>query len=387
MADREFDVLVIGGGIHGVGVAQAAAAAGFRAGLLEQGQLACGTSSRSSKLIHGGLRYLESFEFGLVRESLLERELLLRLAPTLVHRQDFFIPVYRRTRRRPWTIRMGLTLYSVLAGFGPAVRFRTVPRNEWNGLDGLSTEGLQVVFQFSDAQTDDAMLTQAVMGSAQSLGAELLCPATFVSAERKDVHYEFQYRSGDQLLSGTARVLVNAAGPWANRILATITPRQPAFRVELVQGTHLELPGTIDRGCYYMEMPDRRAVFVMPWKGRTLVGTTEHVYDGDPALVTPLQVESDYLLDGFRACFPGRNTEILDAWAGLRVLPAADEAAFRRSRETQLPVDCPRQPRLISIFGGKLTGYRATAKKVMEKIMPSLPSTSPIADTAELKLE
>ena len=157
--------------------------------------------------------------------------------------------------------------------------------------------------------------------------------------------------------------------------------------VDNVQGTHLELPGTVERGCYYIEMPqDGRAVFVMPWKGRTLLGTTEHVYDGAPGDVKPLDQETDYLLEGYQRYFPSRQREVLHSWAGLRVLPAAEGAAFKRSRETQLPVDNSTTPRLLSIFGGKLTGYRATALKVMKKLDTTLPSVSRVADTAELPL-
>ena len=158
--------------------------------------------------------------------------------------------------------------------------------------------------------------------------------------------------------------------------------------VDLVQGTHLELPGKVEQGCYYLEMPqDQRAVFVMPWKeDRTLLGTTEHVYEGDPGQVAPLPVETEYLLEGFQHYFPNRPTEVLHSWAGLRVLPAATGAAFKRSRETQLPVDNKRQPRFLSICGGKLTGYRATALKVMKTLQPTLPSATAVADTAELPL-
>jgi len=341
----------------------------------------------SSKLIHGGLRYLESFEISLVRESLRERELLLKLAPDLVRRQDFFIPVYDTTKRGAWMMRAGLTLYSILAGLGKSVRFESVSRSKWENLDDLKTDGLKKVFRYTDGQTDDRLLTQSVMQSAQSLGAELACPATVtrINIEQNQCEIEFNHLGESQAIK--ALTVVNAAGPWANRILETATPAQKLMPVDLVQGTHLELPGQVEQGCYYLEMPqDGRAVFVMPWKDRTLLGTTEHVYEGDPGQVAPLPVETEYLLEGFQHYFPGRSTEVLHSWAGLRVLPAATGAAFKRSRETQLPVDNNNQPRLLSIFGGKLTGYRATALKVMKTLKPTLPSVKAIADTAELPL-
>ena len=131
---------------------------------------------------------------------------------------------------------------------------------------------------------------------------------------------------------------------------------------------------------------DKRAVFVMPWKGHTMLGTTEHAYKGDPGQVSVLQEETDYLLEGYRHYFPSRDTEVIKSWAGLRVLPSAAGAAFKRSRETQLPVDNKQRPRFLSIFGGKLTGYRATAVKVLKTLSPTLPDAKAVADTAELKL-
>ncbi len=381
-----FDVAIVGGGIHGVGVAQAAAAAGHSVVLLEKSALAHGTSSKSSKLIHGGLRYLESFSWRLVRESLQERELLLRLAPTLVRRQPFFLPIYSDTSRRPLVIRTGLTLYSVLAGLRMSTLFRSVPRASWPSLDGLRLDRLQHVFEFSDAQTDDHALTQAVMRSAEGLGAQLFCPAEFTGAQRSDNSYHVDFALAGLPASLVTRVLVNAAGPWANQLLSLVTPHQPAFPVALIQGTHVELPGEILRGCYYLEMPDRRAVFVLPWKGRTLVGTTETDYDGDPDRVHPLPTEVDYLLDGYQRFFPNRELHLLSSWAGLRVLPRGEGRAFSRSRETHLPVDDALRPRLISIFGGKLTGYRATALKVLTKVAPSLPKSTRRAWTSELPL-
>ncbi len=384
------DVLIVGGGIHGVGVAQAAAAAGFTTALVESRELAAGTSSKSSKLIHGGLRYLESLEFGLVRESLRERELLLTLAPTLVKRQKFVIPIYRHTRRRSAVVRAGLSMYAVLAGMRRETWFRQIAKSDWELLDGLSTDGLQSVWEYTDAQTDDRQLTHAVMRSAQSLGATLYCPAECLAVKITD--------DGCQVTVGLlgeqpsecridAAVVVNAAGPWANELLSRVHPPQTHLEVDLVQGTHVELPGQIEHGCYYVEMPqDRRAVFVMPWHGRTLLGTTEQVYHGPPELVQPLENEIDYLLAGYRQYFPGKSTEVLAAWSGLRVLPAGKGTAFGRSRETQLPTNSSKQGRLVSIFGGKLTGYRATAEKVVKKLTPQLPRRRRIARTSELQL-
>src|ERR1700727_72754 len=160
---KEYEVVIMGGGIHGAGVLQAAVAAGHIALLIERAGLASGTSSRSSKLIHGGLRYLESGQFALVRESLRERAMHLRFPPALCELKPFFIPVYRDTRRRPWQLKLGLWMYALLGGFDASTRFGTVPRHEWSSLDGLETHGLEAVIRYHDAQTDDASLTRAVV--------------------------------------------------------------------------------------------------------------------------------------------------------------------------------------------------------------------------------
>ena len=382
-------MLVIGGGIHGVGAAQAAAAAGHHVILLEQEGLAHGTSSRSSKLIHGGLRYLESGEFSLVKESLHERELLLKLAPDIVKRRKFFIPIYHQTSRRPWSVRAGLGLYALLAGMGEYARFHTVPRNEWQGLDGLATEGLRAVFQYWDAQTDDVLLTRSVMASAQQLGAQLICPARFLSAQIESQGCLVSYQSGGADKECRCSVVVNAAGPWARTVARKFNPGVPDLAVDNIQGTHLVLTGQLTKGCYYLEVPrDQRAVFAMPWKNNTtLLGTTEHDYEGDPGEVVPLPEEKQYLLDVYQHYFPGRSTEVIDAWSGLRVLPSVKGSAFNRSRETMLSIDNDSTPHMVSIFGGKLTGYRATAERVMNLLRSALPPSQRLALTSELPLD
>ncbi|MDX1251929.1 MAG: FAD-dependent oxidoreductase [Gammaproteobacteria bacterium] len=386
---RVYDLAVIGGGIHGAGIAQAAAARGHSVLVLEQSGLASGTSSRSSKLIHGGLRYLESGQLALVRECLQERAVLLKIAPDLVRLQPFYISVYPDTSRRPSQLRMGLSLYALLGGMDQAARFHSVPRSKWGDLDGLDTTQLQVVFQYWDGQTDDAALTRAVMRSAQDMGAELSLPSVFTGAEigeqRCTVHYQ---HDGRQYIC-EALALVNAAGPWVNRILDKITPSSSQLGVELVQGTHIVVSGQVTQGIYYVEAPrDRRAVFVMPWQGRVMVGTTETVYHGDPAAVQPLDEEKGYLLETLAHYFPAYRTPgqqtILSAFAGLRVLPAGPGTAFGRPRDTLLHSGLG--DRLLSVYGGKLTAYRITAEKVMRQLAPVLPQRRVVADTRELRL-
>ena len=385
-----YDVVVVGGGIHGTGVAQAAAAAGYSVLLIEKDALGAGTSSKSSKLIHGGLRYLETYDFRLVAESLRERALLLRLAPGLVRLRPFYIPVFANTRRPPWLVRTGLSLYALLGRFGPGTTFSMLPRREWSTLDGLRTDGLKAVFRYQDAQTDDEMLTRAVMASARSLGAELAMPAEFASARIAGEHVDVVVRRDGGEHEYRASMLVNAGGPWVNEVLARVTPEQQARPVTLVQGSHLVLDERFEKGIYYVESPrDGRAVFVMPRDHDTLVGTTEVRFQGSPDQVRVSRTERNYLLSVLRHYFPhARGADsVIGEWAGLRVLPEGDGHAFHLSRETILQLNQKRKARLLSIYGGKLTGYRATAVKVVRKIAPFLPQRTKRADTRELTLE
>lgn len=387
MSEPDYDVCVIGGGIAGAGVAQAAAAAGYRTLLLESRGVAAGTSSRSSKLIHGGLRYLETFQFSLVRESLAERKILLKIAPELVKLTPFYIPVFGTTTRSRWQVRIGLSLYALLGNLRESARFRTLPKDEWDRLDGLRTNGLRCVFEYFDGQTDDAALTRAVLGSALELGAVCEIPASLKEAKRDDTGWSIRFRKGETEGTCRARTVVNAGGPWVEEVRARMTPTPPGFEVDLVQGAHIEIDEKIEAGIYYTEAQrDRRAVFTIPWKGHAMVGTTENVYEGQPADVKPLEDEIEYLLETFQDYFPGRSPKLLDSWAGSRVLPRTKSSAFDRPRDVTLVVDDPTSPSLVSIYGGKLTGYRATALKVLAKLVPTLGVRAPKARTDELVL-
>jgi glycerol-3-phosphate dehydrogenase len=381
----DYDLVIIGGGIHGVGCAQAAAARGYKTLLIEKSQLAAGTSGRSSKLIHGGLRYLESGQYRLVRESLRERGLLLKLAPDLVRIAPFHIPVYRETRRRPWQLRIGLAMYAALAGLTRHARFGMVARSKWETLDGLRTDGLQAVFRYFDAQTDDAALTRAIWRSAAELGAELMQPAEFTGAERRHDGYTVRMRTPAGDRECHARALVNAAGPWVHLAMARIAPTPTAPQVALVQGTHIVLDTPLRAGNYYTEARDGRAIFCMPWQGRALVGTTETAYEGDPDKAVPLPAEIEYLQQTWRHYFPARAPAVVESFTGLRVLPQGTGDAFHRSRSPRI-LQTPDHPALVSIYGGKLTGYRATAERTLAMLGTCLPAPRAASDTARIPL-
>ncbi len=384
----KYDLVIIGAGIQGAGVAQAAVAAGYSVLLLEQTAPAAGTSSKSSKLIHGGLRYLESAQFGLVWESLYERALLLKLAPELVKLQPLHIPLYKDSTRSPLTIRAGLSLYALLAGLDKNAMFRSLPKTSWGDLDGLKQENLQAIFRYHEAQTDDAALTRAVLHSAQALGAELHMPARFVSAQRDASCCKVSYEIAGRQDSVSCRVLVNCAGPWARDVLARVQPALPLPDVDLVRGSHLLLPPLLKQ-YFYLEAPqDRRAVFALPWQGKLLLGTTEQLHTEAPEKAHCTAVEQEYLLATLLHYFPHLNVvaEQIESFAGLRVLPRSDKNAFARPRDVLFAVDNEHQPRVLSVMGGKLTTYRATAQMVLSRLQSSLPKKDIRADTSRLPL-
>ena len=383
----KYDIVVIGAGIQGAGVAQAAAAAGYSVLVVEQTAPAAGTSSKSSKLIHGGLRYLESGQFGLVHESLRERALLLKLAPELVKLQPLHIPIYENSSRSALTIRAGLSLYALLAGLNSHALFRQLSRKEWQGLEGLRQDNLKAVFRYQEAQTDDAALTRAVLQSAIILGADVMMPAKFLGAERNGQCCKVDVEGASGVQSISCRVLVNCAGPWVNQVLAKVTPALPLPAVELVQGSHLLLPPLLDQ-YFYVEAPqDRRAVFVLPWEGKLMVGTTERIHQGAPEQAACSEDEKRYLLTTLSHYFPQLSLPAEgESFAGLRVLPKSDKTAFSRPREVMFSVDDEAKPRVLSIMGGKLTTYRATAAAAMARLMPSLPTKERRADTELITL-
>jgi len=381
-----FDVCIVGGGIQGCGVAQAAAAAGYRVVLLERHALASATSSRSSKLIHGGLRYLESGQFRLVAKSIYERDLLLKLAPELVRRVPFYIPIYKQTSRRPWQIFTGLSLYALIGRLRPMACFHRIDKTHWDQFYGLQHNDLQAIFQYWDAQTDDARLTRAVMHSACELEAQLLCPAEFKSAVLTQHGYEICYQHAGEEKRLVSKTLINSAGPWVRQVQAQIKPDIAAPAIELVAGAHVVLNQPPPKGVFYVESPqDRRAVFIMPWYDKTMIGTTERQYQGDPAQIEPTEHEVEYLLAIARHYFPRFSQQIDHAFAGVRVLPQIDRHLFHRPRDTMF-FQHAALPGYLAIMGGKLTGYRATSKTVIDSLRAYLPEQKARADTANLSL-
>lgn len=386
---KDVDVVVIGAGIHGAGVAQAAAAAGYSVLVLEKNGIASGTSSKSSKLIHGGLRYLESYQFSLVRKSLKERAVLCQVAPELVKLKPFYIPIYENTVRRPWQIRAGLAIYAFLGGLHKVNLFTSVGRNQLDNVDGLKKNKLQKVYRYYDGQTNDKKLTQAVMASAMQLGAELLCSIKIKSFIKRNDYFSVIYNLNNIEKEVKAKVIVNASGPWVNDVHGLVSTQTDSLDIDLVQGTHIFIEQAAPSGIYYLEAEDKRTVFVMPYEidgeMKTMVGTTEKLFEGKADDVKPTEEEIEYLLKAYKAYFPeDNNTTIINNFAGLRVLPRETrESMFSRPRDTILHWA---MPGLLTLYGGKLTAYRSTASSVIKKIEPLLNKKKRVAYTDQLYL-
>ncbi|MCF6354548.1 MAG: glycerol-3-phosphate dehydrogenase/oxidase [Candidatus Polarisedimenticolaceae bacterium] len=378
------DILIVGGGIQGAGCAQAAAAAGYSVAVLDKyDRPGLGTSCKSSKLIHGGLRYLETAQIKLVYECLSERSLLLRNAPHLVKLEPFYIPVYKNSMRKPWMIWLGLALYALLSGKG----FSKIPKKKWGELDGLNTKGLLAVYQYYDGQTDDQRLTETVMCSAQQLGAKFISSAELVSAQCSAGLCKAVYQQGDEQKQISAKIIINAAGPWVNLVLQRIIPKPQPADMDLVLGTHIVVPGSLEQGMYYMEAPqDRRAVFVLSQPDGIMIGTTETAFHGSPDQVDPPESDIEYLIEVYNHYFnpPICRSDVKRAFAGLRVLPTGGDA-FSRSREIVIHTDAI-NPQVFTVYGGKLTAYRATGERVTKLVKHLLPKREQQADVKCLRL-
>jgi glycerol-3-phosphate dehydrogenase len=387
-----FDIAIIGGGISGVGIAQYAAAAGYSTLLIEKGEIGGQTSANSSKLIHGGLRYLETGQINLVRKSLLERRNLLKLAPTLVKAVPFYIPVYEDSLRSPWTIRAGLSLYALLSEFDPLGRFVSVPAVHWHRFKGLKLTGLKAVFQYWDAQTDDKLLTQAVARSAQTLGAEVYTEAELLGLEHQAELCELSFSLRGETLQAQASLVINAAGPWVNEVLNRVSPPLAGVALDWVQGAHVLLDIPAPDGILYLESCfDKRVIFVMPWYGLTLIGTTETELTSLDKPPEATESEIVYLLGIYRHYFPlspemnELKAKIVKTFCGIRVLPKQNSQAFERPRDTLMQASMS-HPRILSLYGGKLTTFRSTSVEVIEWIEQKIGKREPIADVERLTL-
>jgi glycerol-3-phosphate dehydrogenase len=393
LSAERFDVLVIGGGITGAGVALEAAARGLSVALIEQGDFAGGTSSRSTKLVHGGLRYLPMLDFAQVREDLAERDTLLRTAPHLVRPLPFVLPLYAGSRRPlglrlppvlraalPLGVAGGLWMYDILAGHGGVRRHRSLaPAAAADLVPPLRLDGLRRAYLYYDAVTDDARLVIAVLRTASGRGAVAANYVRAVGLLMENGRVAGA-RAADlvtgQSLAVSARTTVNAAGVWADSVAAL--GGRPALTIRRSKGVHLVLPADrlrLGRAALVLpETDDGRLAFVVPWNGVALVGTTDTAWEGPPES-PPVEVRDvDYLLDHASRYLTVRLTgvDVLGVYAGLRPLvgtaAGVDLPGARLSRRHEIVQSAEG---LVTVVGGKLTTYRKMAEEVMSRIHPS----------------
>ena len=377
--EQVFDVAIIGGGINGCGCAADAASRGLKVILFEQDDLASKTSSSSTKLIHGGLRYLEYYEFSLVKKALEERQTLLTLAPHLVHPQAFILP-YQKYMRPSWFLRLGLFLYDHLSRQNKLPRCKSVDRKKSAYFNPL-TQALNRGFLFYDAATDDARLTLTNAMQARNYGAEIRPPEQVIKAE--SINNTWQLTIQPQigaLYQIQAKALINATGPWVD-VTAKKIQSSVKQKLALIKGSHIVVPKLYEGShAYFLQHKDKRVVFVIPFHGYSMIGTTDVPFNSSLNEVTINEDEIYYLITLTNSYFNTQlsSTDILYSWSGIRPLLAApNTAASALSRDYSYEVSETPAP-VITILGGKITTYRQLAEEIIDQLKsshPQLPSS------------
>ncbi|MFG1401530.1 glycerol-3-phosphate dehydrogenase [Xanthobacter sediminis] len=378
-ADAIFDLAVVGGGVNGCGIARDAAGRGLSVALFEKGDLACGTSSASTKLIHGGLRYLEHGELRLVREALKEREVLWGMAPHIVRPLRFVLP-HRAGMRPAWMLRLGLWVYDHLGGHGrlPPTRALDLRRDP---AGAALRPGVTRGFEYSDCWVDDARLVVLNARDAADRGARIHPRTPVTGARREGGLWVVSILDGGEPRTVRARALVDAAGPWVAGVRAAAGAPQGA-RVRLVQGSHMVVRRLFrhDRG-YIFQNSDGRIVFALPFEDDfTLIGTTDRDYDGRPEDVAATPEELSYLCAAVNAYFPAPVTPKDAVWTYSGVRPLHDEGTGKAQDATRdylltLDLDGGAAP-LLTVYGGKITTYRRLAEAALERLAPHVPTKS-----------
>jgi glycerol-3-phosphate dehydrogenase len=391
VTDPHYDLAIIGGGVNGCGIARDAAGRGASVVLFEQNDLASGTSSASTKLIHGGLRYLEHYEFRLVREALMEREVLWRLAPHIVWPLRFVLP-HHAGLRPSWLLRIGLFLYDHLGGRRLLPPTRSLDLRT-NPAGAPLKDGFRRAFEYSDCWVEDSRLVVLNARDAAERGASIR-PRTRAASARRDGDgwlVEAQDEDGARE-SVRAKVLVNAAGPWVGSVLTEVVRLEAPAPVRLVQGSHIVVPRLHEHErCYIFQNADNRIVFAIPYeRDFTLIGTTDRDYTGDPAAVAATEDEIAYLCAAAGEYFRTPIAAVDVVWSYSGVRPLYDDGATRAQEATRdyvLHLDAAEgQPALLSIYGGKITTYRRLAEAALEKLSEHLPAGRRPAWTATAPL-
>jgi glycerol-3-phosphate dehydrogenase len=375
-----FDLAIIGGGVNGCGIARDAAGRGNSVFLCEMNDLASGTSSWSTKLIHGGLRYLEYYEFRLVREALIEREILWQIAPHIIRPLRFVLP-HHAGLRPTWLLRLGLFLYDHIGGrkLLPSTRSVDLAHDEVGKplVPGRFTRG----FEYSDCFVDDARLVVLTARDAANRGADIRTRTRATEIRQSDGiwHLTFEHQSSGERGTISARALVNAAGPWVEDVLASGAGVNARAKVRLVQGSHIVVRKLYAHDRAYMfQNSDGRIVFVIPYQDDfTLIGTTDRDYHGDPAKVKASDEEITYLCESVSEYLAKAVTPEDVVWTYAGVRPLYDDGASEAKAATRdyvFELDTPGGVPLLSIYGGKITTYRRLAEEALERLSPYLRS-------------
>lgn len=371
---EDFDLLVIGGGINGAGIARDAAGRGLNVCLIEKADLASATSSASTKLVHGGLRYLERYEFRLVRESLIERERLLAIAPHIIWPLRFVLPHDKGLRPR-WLLRAGLFLYDHLGGRKLLPPTRSVDLRKPPHGDVLE-ERLTRGFEYSDCWVDDARLVVLNCADAQERGAAIRSRSELISLKRRGQHWEAILRTANGEHQIIAKMVVNAAGPWVDQVLALAFPGRNTSQVRLVKGSHLIMPRLYEgTHCYIFQSRDGRIIFAIPYeRDFTLIGTTDEAFEGDPTGIAISADEAKYICDAVNEYLKVdiAPEQAVSSFAGVR--PLYDDKSDSNStvtRDYMFKLDHGSDgaaPPILSVFGGKITTYRKLAEHALERL-------------------
>jgi glycerol-3-phosphate dehydrogenase len=369
-----FDLAIIGGGVNGCGIARDAAGRGASVVLFEQNDLASATSSASTKLIHGGLRYLEHYEFRLVREALMEREVLWRTAPHIVWPLRFVLP-HHKGLRPAWLLRLGLFLYDHIGGrkLLPPTRTLDLSRDDAGGpLKGQDA----TAFEYSDCWVEDSRLVVLNAADAAARGAQVQTRTKVVAADRVDGLWHVTTESEAGRGTIAARALVNAAGPWVGEVLGGVVRSNTKAAVRMVQGSHIVVRKLFEHErCYIFQNGDGRIVFAIPYeRDFTLIGTTDSDYRGDPGQAAATPAEIGYLCAAASEYFREPITPDQVVWTYSGVRPLYDDGASKAQEATRdyvLTLDAPSgKAPLLSVFGGKITTYRRLAEAAIEKLAP-----------------
>ncbi len=375
-----YDIAVIGGGVNGCGIARDAAGRGLKVLLVEQSDLASGTSSASTKLVHGGLRYLEQYDFRLVRESLLEREVLWGMAPHIIKPMRFVLP-HHKGLRPAWLIRLGLFLYDHIGGRRRLPACRSIDLRTDAAGKALKDHYVKG-FEYSDCWVDDARLVVLNAMDAAARGVDIRVRTELTGANCADGrwHLDLTDHQGGKEGHAEARVLVNAAGPWVAEVLNTRLKLNRQARIRLVRGSHIVVPRLFDhQRAYIFQNADQRIVFAIPYEHDfTLIGTTDVDVGDDPRAAHISAAEIDYLCRAVNEYFaaPVSPDDVVWSYAGIRPLyDDGSSAAQQATRDYVLELTTPDGgAALINVFGGKITTYRRLAAEVMQRLSPLLPT-------------